>query len=152
MSDVLIVAIVGGVLTIVGTLAGTLVAGWLQKGNTQALIESEFKKLTAQISGESRARFRAKKEDLLLDAIADLLFFSDPEAYQRDQYEQILPLIHKVQIILDPRDPIEAKINMAVTELGLGFRTVDTQREGRKHLLFLQDRLIEATREFFRRT
>jgi hypothetical protein len=163
VSDVLTVAIVGGVFTIVGTLAGAHIAGWIQKRNTQTLIESEFRKLTAQISGESRARFRARKEDWLLEVISDLLYYSDPERrgeldtmltegteQAKADYQKVLSSIQKAQLILDPRDPIENAVNIAATELGKGFRRSLQGPIPTRDLLRLQDHLIEATRDFFR--
>lgn len=149
MSDTVVATIIGGVGGIIGAIFGALIAGWQQKANTRVLIESEFKKLSAQISGESRARFRAKKEDWLLEAVSELVYYCDPEL--RTDYQEVLFRVHKAQLILDPRNPIEDAINRAVTALGLGFRAWMNNEAPPRDLLALQSDVVEATREFFRR-
>lgn len=142
--------IVASVASIAGVVVGALLAGWQQKANTKALIESEFKKLNVQLFGENLARVRARKEDWLLESVPLLVAAVDPELHAEFDYNKVVSLIHRIQVILDPRNPKEAAINHATTELGLTVQAVKCKQVPRESLLRVQAALIEATREYLR--
>jgi len=142
--------IVASVASIAGVIIGALLVGWQQKANTKALIESEFRKLTVQLLGENLARVRARKEDWLLESVPLLVAAVDPELHAEFDYNKVVSLIHRIQVILDPRIPKEAAINHATTELGLTVQAVKCKQAPRESLLRVQAALIDAMRECLR--
>ena len=140
--------LVTSVSTIAGVVIGALLGGWQQKANTKTLILSEFGKLSVQLHGENRVRIRARKEDWLLESVPNLIAAVDPELHAEFDYNRVVSLIHRIQVILDPKNPIEAAINNATTEIGLTIQAVKSRNAPRESLLNVQAALIEATREY----
>ena len=111
--------ITASVSSIVGVIIGALLTGWQQKANTRALIESEFRKLNAQFSAENFARVRARKEELLLEAVPPLVAAVDPELHADFDYNKIVSLIHRVQVVIDQQNHRDAKVNHATIPPGV---------------------------------
>jgi hypothetical protein len=143
-------ALIASVSSISGVIIGALLAGWQQKANTKALIESEFRKLNAQFSAENFARVRARKEEWLLEAVPPLVAAVDPELHADFDYNKVVSLIHRIQVVIDPQSPKEAKVNDATTQLGFAVQAVKCKQAPRESLLHAQAALIEATRDCLR--
>src|SRR5260221_14182537 len=139
---------VAPVIGLVGVVIGALLVGWQQRSNTRAVIQSEYGKIFAQLSGQSRARFRGKKEDWILEAVPDLIAATDPELHTTFDYVRVVTLIHKIQVVLDVNNPTEGALNHATTMLGFAVQAVKNG-EDPTSLLEPQGKVIEATRKFF---
>ena len=138
----------GALIGLVGGLLAALLVAWYQAKNTRLLITAEFEKLERQ----NRISFRARKEQWLLDTVPDLLAASDPELHATFDYLRVVSLIHKIQIILDPREENEGLINNAATELGFAVQAAITERRSVSRLLAAQDALVRAVRTYLRAT
>jgi len=143
--------IISGLFGLLGAVLGAALAGMHQRKNTQKTIEAEFKRIHEQIAAESKARFHARKEDHLMDCVAALVTETDPELKAKLDYEKIVSLIHKIQIVLDPRSESQGKINHWSSSLGFLARDVILGNQAPETLLKPQGELIEATRSFLRR-
>lgn len=131
---------------LVGGLLAALLVAWHQTKNTKTLIAAEFEKIERQ----NRISFRARKEQWLLDTIPDLLAASDPELHATFDYHRVVSLIHKIQIILDPKEKTEGLINQAAADLGFAVQAAVTERRSVSRLLAAQDSLITAVRAYLR--
>jgi hypothetical protein len=161
-----------------GAVAGALVGARGQKKATQQAIESEYRKIQQQVSEQSIARLRARKEDIIADKVLQLLISSDPELSTKPDYSSILKAIHSIQLFLDLSTARDKDLNQATQELaltardllapsqdeaflehlaslqgrGLDVEAMDAQMERdhevSKTLLHCQARLIEATQKF----
>jgi len=161
-----------------GAVAGALIGARGQKKATQQAIESEYRKIQRQVSEQSIARLRARKEDIIADKVLQLLISSDPELSTKPDYPSILKAIHSIQLFLDLSSTRDKDLNQAIQELaltardllapsqdeaflehlaslqgrGLDVEAMEAQMERddeiSKILLHCQARLIEATQEF----
>jgi len=104
-------ALVSGLFGLLGAVIGAALAGMHLRSSTKTLIEAGFTKIHTQISAESKSRFPGKKEDQLVESVAELVTETDPELHSNFDYKKIVSLIHKVQIVLDPRSESQGQIN-----------------------------------------
>jgi hypothetical protein len=161
-----------------GAVAGALIGARGQKKATQQAIESEYRKIQRQVSEQSIARLRARKEDIIADKVLQLLISSDPELSTKPDYPSILKAIHSIQLFLDLSLARDKDLNQGIQELaltvrdllapsqdeaflehlaslkerGLDVEAMEAQMERddeiSKILLHCQARLIEATQKF----
>ena len=134
------------VIGLAGGLLAALLVSWHQAKNTRVLIAAEFEK----IERHNRISSRSRKEQWLLDTVPDLLAATDPELHANFDYSKIVSLIHKIQIILDPKDETESAINLATCDLGFAVQAAITERRSVTKLLSAQDSMIRAVRAYLR--
>lgn len=136
--------IVNSLIGLAGGLLAALIVAWWQGKNTKALIAAELTKLDKQ----NQAAFRSRKEQWLLDTAPNLLAASDPQLHDVFDYSAVVSLIHKIQIILNPKNPLEQAINMAASNLGLEVQEAIMGRKSMSKLLGAQDKLAVAVRAY----
>lgn len=133
---------------VVGIVIGAVMTGWQQRAITRVIIQSEFRKLSAQIQGESRAHFRATKNDRLLEVIPELIAATDPELQQNFDYNRIIRLLHRVQLMLNLDNPLESRINGRLNDLAFTVRAVKSGNASSDALLQSQSQLVESTGQY----
>ena len=116
MSDVVVAAIVGVAGAVIVAITGALA----QAAITKQVIRAERLKVDHQSIREASLRQREKRHDRLLDAVADLLASSDPQVTPGGDFNRAVPLIARIQLMLDLNDPTEKALNGALNELGHG--------------------------------
>jgi len=138
--------IAGAVIALLGGIITALIARAQQRESTRALVASELSKLTHQQSLQSKWHVRSRKEERLLQFIPSLLAASDPELHADFNYPEVVMLIHKIQVTLIPRDPLERAVNDAVGKLGLAVQAAKCGQGSSNELLSAQDTLVRVTR------
>lgn len=136
--------ITNSLIGLAGGLLAALLVAWRQAKNTKTLIAAELTKLDKQ----NQSAFRSRKEQWLLDTAPDLLAASDPQLHAAFDYSVVVSLIHKIQIILNPKNPLEQAINMAASAIGLEVQEAITGRRSMSKLLGAQDKLTVAVRAY----
>ena len=136
--------IVAAVIGLIGGLLAAILVARHQTKNTRTLIAAELDKLERQ----NRTATRARKEQWLLDSAPALLAASDPQLHAVFDYTTVVTLIHKIQIILDPNNPLEHAINEASSEIGFAVQDALTERRSMTQLLSAQNKLIVAVRKY----
>ena len=142
-------ALLSSALTIGGVVIGATLAGWFQRANTRAIIQSEYRKIAAQLTGQSRARFRGRKEDWLLEFVPELVAAADPELHADIDYVKIVTLVHRIQVVLDLTNVREKALNQATSQLAFACQAVKSGNADRTSLLGPQSAVIEAARAVF---
>ena len=99
---------------------------------------------------DARKRLLARKQDLLIDAVSALAAAADPESHAKYDYQRVVTLIHRVQLVLDPRVHADASLNQATTDLGLAIRAAAAGDGDDRTILAAQSQLIEAARQVLR--
>lgn len=127
-----------------GGLLAALIVAWQQAKNTSTLIAAELNKLDHQ----NRSAVRSRKEQWLLDSAPALLAASDPQLHATLDYSAVVTLIHKIQIILNPNNPLEQAINQASSDIGFAVQEAITERRSVSKLLGAQDKLVVAVRAY----
>lgn len=135
-----------------GVALGGLLTGWFQRGNTKVLIAAELTKLRHQLDGEARTRLLGRKQDLLMEAIAELVAATDPELHAKFDYGRVVTLIHRIQLLLNPAKPVDAALNEATTNLGFATQAAVTGNRDVTELLRAQSYVIEAGRAVLNQT
>ena len=136
--------IANSLVGLVGGLLAAVLVAWRQAWSTKALIAAELNKLEKQ----NQSTFRSRKEQWLLDTAPDLLAASDPQLHAAFDYSVVVALIHKIQIILNPNNPLEQAINLAASDIGLAVQEAITERRSVSKLLGAQDKLTVAVRAY----
>ena len=136
--------IANSLVGLVGGLLAALLVAWRQAWSTKTLIAAELNKLEKQ----NQSTFRSREEQWLLDTAPDLLAASDPQLHAAFDYSVVVALIHKIQIILNPNNPLEQAINLAASDIGLAVQEAITERRSVSKLLGAQDKLTVAVRAY----
>jgi hypothetical protein len=136
--------IVASLIGLAGGLLAALLVAWHQAKNTKALIAAEFDKLERQ----NQSAFRSRKEQWLLDCTPELLAAADPQLHATFDYSVVVSLIHRIQVILDPNNPLEDAINKAASNIGSVVQEAMTERRSVSKLLGAQDKLTIAVRAY----
>lgn len=129
-----------------GAVAGAVIGARGQKRATQNAIESEYKKIQQQVSEQSIARLRARKEDIIADKVLQLLISSDPELSIKPDYPSIIKAIHSIELFLDLSSPSDKDLNQAIQELALTARDLLAPSQSEafvEHLASLQGRGLD---------
>ena len=128
------------------TVAGMLCAAWLaaffQLRNTRAIIDGEREKMLAQMSVEAAQKDNEKRRDTIRTNVAELLAIVDPDANSAIDHKRVTTLIHGIQVLCDPEQPVHCTLCGATTQLGLALQG----RGDRVHILSCQDQMVEACR------
>ncbi|MHA7879224.1 MAG: hypothetical protein ACX931_05520 [Saccharospirillum sp.] len=123
-----------------GVLSGGLIAGWFQHRAAKLTAQSDMVKLKY-----------SRKSDLIIETVSNLLTASDPELHEKYDYEKVVSNIHKLQLLLDPKLPMEGRINLAAGEIGFAIQAdLCSNDRDNKRLLSAQSELTESSRDYFR--
>jgi hypothetical protein len=139
--------VVAATIALVGAAMGSVITAAVQVKTSRADAKAELDRLRLQLREEAAAARRAKKEEWVLDAVAQLVAASDVEQRTID-YTKIVPLILRVQLVLNVENPAEARLNHCTTDLGITVRNYVAGRARQESLLGASDRLIDAVRAF----
>ncbi len=137
-------------IALAGVALGGVLTGWFQRANTKILVAAELHKLKVQLEGEAQKRLLARKQDWLMDAIPELVAAADPELHAQFDYGRVVALIHRVQLLLDPNRPADARLNGAVSNLGFAVQAAESGDRDVSRLLGAQAEVTEAARELLR--
>ena len=146
MSEPLDVALVA----LAGVALGGLLAGWFQRINTKTLVAAEMDKLRLQLDGEAKKRLVGRKQDWLLELVPELVSAADPELHAQFDYKRVVVLIQRIELLLDPKVPTEARLNMALANLGFAVQAAVSGQRDISRLLNTQAEVTEATRGLLR--
>ncbi|MBS7349372.1 MAG: hypothetical protein KIG95_04315 [Comamonas sp.] len=127
-----------------GGLLAALIVAHHQAKNTKSLILAELYK----IEQLNKSAFNSRKEQWLIDYTPALIIASDPQLNADFDYPTVVSLIHKIQIILNPNNPLEIAINKAASDIGFAVQESITGRRSVSKLLKVQDKLIIAVRTY----
>lgn len=136
--------IAASLIGLTGGLLAALLVAWHQTKNTTTLIAAELDKLERR----NRSAVRSRKEQWLLDSAPSLLAASDPQLHASFDYSAVVTLIHRIQIILDPNNPLEQAIDQASSDIGFAVQEAVTERRSMSRLLGAQDKLMVAVRAY----
>ena len=136
--------IAASLVGLIGGLLAALIVAWHQAKNTKIMIAAEIDKLERQ----NRSAIRSRKEQWLLDSVPALLAASDPQLHATFDYSAVVTFIHKIQVILNPNNPLEQTINQASSDIGFAVQEAITERRSMSRLLGAQDKLIVAVRAY----
>lgn len=142
MSDALQTALIA----LAGVALGGLLTGWFQRANTKTLVAAELEKLRVQLEGEARSRLLGRKQDVLMDAVADIVAAADPELHTQFDYKRVVTLIHRIQLLLDPKKSADARLNDALSKLGFSVQGAVSGQRDTSALLGAQAYVIESAR------
>ncbi|MDF2177178.1 hypothetical protein P2G88_02830 [Aliiglaciecola sp. CAU 1673] len=137
-------------LTLAGVALGGLLTGWFQRSNTKTLIVAELNKLRVQLEGEARTRFLARKQDGLLEAVPKLLAAADPELHTTFNYSEVVTLIHRIELLIDPSNSDEERLNKAIGQLGFAVQAAETGDRNVHRILGAQAEVTKAARVVLR--
>jgi hypothetical protein len=129
-----------------GAIAGAAMGARGQKKATLLTIESEYTKIRQQAFEQSFARLRARKEDMVVDRVVELLMATDPELSAKPDYPSILKAVHSIQLFLDYSDSSDKALNQAMQKLAFAARDLLCPSDDEafiEHLASLQDRGLE---------
>jgi hypothetical protein len=146
--------VAAALITVVGTVTVAVVSVITQLKVTKAVIRSEHQKLSEQISGETRARTLERRQDLIRENISELLPMIDPEINARIGYDNVVRIIHSVQLLLDPHTPSELRLNGDLNELGVALQSYvqiqhiafDNRLQHVQQILNIQSNISDHTR------
>jgi hypothetical protein len=156
MTDTVAAASIG----VAGAVVVAVVTVIAQLGITRAVIRAEREKVDQQSAAEESSQRRTRREERLLDAIAELLTSSDPQTAPGIDYGRAVSLIHRIQLQLDLAAPDEAGLNDAINQLGLRLqdyhgvqgRKVDDKISEMRALLVAQARVADLARRVIAKT
>ncbi|MDD2229643.1 MAG: hypothetical protein PHY48_09545 [Candidatus Cloacimonetes bacterium] len=115
MTDPVLVACI----TVGGVIAGASISAIIQLKITKHVLGNEYNKIITQVRLEAISKRNDKKRELLLQAVPELLEVSDPDIHVSIDYGMVVRKIHKIQILLNLKNPSDAQLNAAVNDLGL---------------------------------
>jgi hypothetical protein len=120
-------------IALLGVVIGGLLTWWTQRSTVKL-----------QIQGAARARL----EDILLDTVSLLLAAADPELHSKFDYGRVVTLIHRVQLVLDPRVSVDDRLNRATNDLGHAIQAAMAGDRDVHGILRAQSEVTEAAREW----
>jgi hypothetical protein len=125
LSDAVIAAAVG----VGGAVLVAIVSTVTQMLNTRHVLREEH-----------RLRGHEWRQTRLVAAISDLLAAADPQISPGGDYGRVVQLIHRVQLLLDPNNVTEARLNGALNRLGTDLQAY----VGVRHEV-LENKTVETT-------
>ena len=127
-------------------LGGAFVGAIVQWFVARSTIRSETERLHRQLSAEFRLQQFSQWQNQFQTAMSELLAATDPEAGKPFQKERIVPLVLKVQLMLNPHLASHAQVNNLVNNLAL---TVNGWHgpQDLSSLLEIHGALLEAARQ-----
>lgn len=135
------------VLGLSGAITGAFIGARGQKKATQQTIESEYRKIRQQVTEQSLARLRPRKEDTIADKVVELLVSTDPELSTKPDYPSILRAVHSIQLFLDFSSSNDKALNQAMQNLAFTARDLIAPSDNEafvEHLASLQERGLEV--------
>ncbi len=102
-----------------GVVVGSILNAVVQFFVTRQMLRAERERLRDQLNGEFRLRMLERRTDRAIDIVAELVTISDPVINQEIDYATAIRLVHRVQLLLDRKNPLEGKLNDRINALGL---------------------------------
>ena len=127
--------VIGGAIAIVSSVISTYQSGKNQRKNTEL-----------QLTTQSKNRLIARKQDILLESVSELITSADPELHAEYNYNDVVRNIQKIQLLLIPSEPYQGELNKAVEELGFAVQEAINNEKNNSRLLSAQDKVTVTTR------
>jgi len=131
---------VGGMITVAVL---TTITQWIV---TKHIILSEHNKISVQINSEFKIRQFESWQNDFKEAMSLLLAATDPEIRNPFNKNEIVPLVHKIQLMLNLANPGHQKVNDLVSSLALSVNGWH-QKIDEAQILKTQGYLIDASKE-----
>lgn len=149
-------AVLAAQITVGGMLSVTVITSFIQLLITKTIIESERNKLHTELEAERKLLFTQLQQEFKLkqfstwqenfiSTIADLLKYTDVEAFPSPEKDKIIPLIHKAQLLLNLDIQEHKIVNQYINQLGLAINGWDTSTA--KDIFTIQNELLKASRK-----
>ncbi len=104
----------------VGGMFGVAVLGALSQWLiSRKVVNEEHKRLAIQLRSEFQAKRHEKWESDVLEAITNLLTVTDPEINSEIIPAVVTKHVHRVQLLLNHKNPIQGEVNNLVNHLAL---------------------------------
>jgi energy-converting hydrogenase Eha subunit H len=153
MSDTVVAALI----TVAGMLGVVIVTALVQLSTTRQVIKSERDKTLSLIHGQAATSREERRRERILDIVSEIVASTDPEVNATIDYQRIVKLINRVQLLLDFDSHREALLNGAVNELGITLGRVLAREpedqwedaERRKVILQAHGKVIDLARSVF---
>lgn len=100
-------------------LGGTFVGAIVQWFVARSTIRAETERLHRQLSAEFQLAQFSEWQTEFRSVMSELLAFTDPETMKSYSKEQVIPLVLKAQLMLNPNIPSHKKVNALINKLAL---------------------------------
>jgi len=130
---------VGGMITVAIL---TTITQWIV---TKRIITSEHNKVAMQINSEFKLKQFENWQRDFKEAMSLLLAATDPEIRNPFNKNEIVPLVHKIQLMLNLSNPGHKRVNELVTALALTVNGWNNNYDAAS-ILITQGQLIDATK------
>jgi hypothetical protein len=149
--------VTAALITVGGMLGVAALSAVTQIKVTKRIINSEYRKIAAQIREESLTRVREKRIEKLHELISALLTMLDPDANKSIDLGKMTTLINKAQLLLDLGVEAEKNLNGAINEIAVFISGYDVNGGvatwldlgHRAQSLKMQARVIDAAKTLF---
>ena len=121
----------------VATIAQWFITRWTFRAESDRQRQQQHTEFQRQQFAEWQSKFR--------DAVAALLAATDPELRAHFDKSKVVPLVLKVQLMLNPRMPAHAQVNSVVNQLALAVN--GWEEHDASSMLRLHGGLLEAARD-----
>lgn len=138
MPDTIFVALIG--------LIGVLLAAFVQWLVARLTVRNEADRLHKQLSAEFDLQQLSEWQTQFRRIMADLLVATDPEVNPVPNKKRIIPLVLRVQLMLNPALPARGAVNALINQLALKINGWHGQSD-HSSILGLHGKLLEASRE-----
>ena len=136
-------AVSSAAITVGGMIAVAILTSISQWIVTKRIISSEHKKITDQLNSEFKLKqFEIWQKDFK-DTMALLMAATDPEIRDPFNKNEIVPLVHKIQLMLNLDNPGHSKVNGLVNALALAVTGWHTGYDA-SSILNTQGQLVDA--------
>ena len=127
-------------------LGGVLIGGALQWIVARSTIRSETERLHRQLSTEFQLSQFSEWQTEFRTVISEILAATDPEVKTQNIKITLIPLIHRAQLMLNPRLRSHAQVNALINEMALQVTSWNEPYD-LATALRLHNQLLEASRE-----
>ncbi|TXH02533.1 MAG: hypothetical protein E6R07_15030 [Nevskiaceae bacterium] len=138
MSDTITVSLIG--------LIGVLLAAFVQWLVARFTVRNEADRLHKQLSTEFDLQQLSEWKTQFRQVLADLLAATDPEANPTPNKKQIIPLVLRAQLMLNPNLTAHGTVNSLINQLALKVNGWHGEPD-QTAILRLHGQLLEAARE-----
>lgn len=139
-------AVTAAMVTVCGMITVATLTTITQWIVTKRLITSEHNKISIQINSEFKLRQFENWQSDFKEAISLLLAATDPEIRNPFNKSEIVPLVHKIQLMLNLNHPGHRKVNELLNSLTLSINGWH-QRVDEALILRTHGQLLDACKE-----
>lgn len=141
MSD----TVAASLISVIGMVVVAGITSWIQYFVTRTIIKSERARISEHLRTESSVRRWESKFNRLADLLGE--FIAATEMDTSPTQESWLPLLHKIQFLLQYGNGPEQRLNGAINEIGYALQGI--KKVDKVGYLRLQSELAEAAKAIF---